>query len=218
MGESGRIYPAILRQIRKIRPNDYGAYLRGRRPDGWHRGHHAATANSSKRGSTRNGCSPRAWWIVQTTCSTNRPTGAALFGVFRHERHGLVDDEMRRRLRLVVPHLRRAILVGRVIDLSTATAARFADCLDSLAAGMFLVAATGTIVHANTSGRVMLDSGDVLRAVVGRLVASDPDSTRRCRRSSRLRPTVTPPWASKVSPNPWPRILTASAMWPTSCL
>ena len=104
------------------------------------------------------------------------PTGAALFGVFRHERHGLVDDEMRRRLRLVVPHLRRALLVGRVIDQSTATATRFADCLDSLTAGMFLVAATGAIVHANTSGHVMLDSGDVLRAVDGRLVASDPDS------------------------------------------
>ena len=83
---------------------------------------------------------------------------------------------MRRRLRLIVPHLRRAVLVGRVIDLNTATAARFADALDGLTAGMFLVAATGTIVHANTSGHVMLASGDVLRAVDGRLVASDPDS------------------------------------------
>ena len=61
-----------------------------------------------------------------STVLDKSPTTAALFGVFRLERHGLVDDEMRRRLRLVVPHLRRAVLVGQVIDLNTATAATFA--------------------------------------------------------------------------------------------
>src|SRR5262249_45631498 len=35
-------------------------------------------------------------------------TGAALFGVFRHERNGPADDEMRRRMRLIIPHIRRA--------------------------------------------------------------------------------------------------------------
>jgi DNA-binding CsgD family transcriptional regulator len=104
------------------------------------------------------------------------PTGAVLFGVFRHERHGLVDDEMRRRLRLIVPHLRRAVLVGRAIDLNTATTARFVDCLDNLSAGVFFVAATGSIVHANASGHAMLESADLLCAVDGRLVASDADS------------------------------------------
>ena len=119
---------------------------------------------------------PQGLGDFASTVLDKSPTTAALFGVFRLERHGLVDDEMRRRLRLVVPHLRRAVLVGQVIDLNTATAAGFADCLDSLTAGMFLVAATGTIVHANVSGHVMLVSGDVLRAVDGRLVASDADS------------------------------------------
>ena len=104
------------------------------------------------------------------------PTAAALFGLVRHERDGLVDDEMRRRLRLIVPHLRRAVLVGRVIDLKTAAASRFADTLDGISAGMFLVAASGSIVHANTSGHALLAAGDVLRAVNGRLVASDPEA------------------------------------------
>src|SRR5580658_7746317 len=44
-------------------------------------------------------------------------TRVAMFGVFRHERDGLVDDEARRRIRLVVPHVRRAVLVSRIIDL-----------------------------------------------------------------------------------------------------
>lgn len=45
-------------------------------------------------------------------------TSAAMFGVFRHERHGVADDEMRRRMRLIIPHVRRAVLIGRVIDTS----------------------------------------------------------------------------------------------------
>jgi hypothetical protein len=31
-------------------------------------------------------------------------------------RDGRVDDEMRRRMRLIVPHMRRAVLIGRVIS------------------------------------------------------------------------------------------------------
>jgi len=40
-------------------------------------------------------------------------TSAALFGVFRHERDGLVDDDVRRRMRLITPHVRRAVLIGK---------------------------------------------------------------------------------------------------------
>ena len=43
-------------------------------------------------------------------------TGAALFGVFRHERDGVVSEETRRRMRLIVPHVRRAVLIGRVVS------------------------------------------------------------------------------------------------------
>jgi DNA-binding CsgD family transcriptional regulator len=108
-------------------------------------------------------------------------TSAAMFCVFRHERDGLVDDEMRRRMRLIVPHLRRAVLIGRVIDLKTAEAATFADTLDGLSAGMFLVDATGRIVHANAAGLESLNARDLLHAAGGRLVASDPqvDQTLR---------------------------------------
>ena len=48
--------------------------------------------------------------------STSRPP-VPLFRVFRHERDGLVNDETRRRMHLIVPHMRRAVLIGRVIDL-----------------------------------------------------------------------------------------------------
>jgi len=101
-------------------------------------------------------------------------TSAALFSVFRYESDGVVDDEMRRRMRLIVPHIRRAVLIGRLIDLKSAEAASFADTLDGLSAGMVLVDAAGRIVHANLAGHVMLDAGDVLAVNSGRLVARDP--------------------------------------------
>jgi DNA-binding CsgD family transcriptional regulator len=102
-------------------------------------------------------------------------TSAAMFCVFRHERDGRVDDEMRRRMRLIVPHLRRAVLIGRVIDLKTAKAAAFANTLDGLSAGMFLVDASSRIVHANAAGLASLNARDLFHSAGGRLVANDPD-------------------------------------------
>jgi DNA-binding CsgD family transcriptional regulator len=108
-------------------------------------------------------------------------TSVALFGVFRHERDGVADDEMRRRMRLIVPHIRRAVLIARVIDLKKAEAATFADTLDGLSAGMLLVDANARIVHANAAGHAILTAGDFLRATGGRLIASDPQTDRLLR-------------------------------------
>ena len=100
-------------------------------------------------------------------------TSVAMFGVFRSERDGIVDDEARRRMRLIVPHIRRAVLIGRMFDLKAAEAATFADTLDGLGAGVCLVDAGGRIVHANAAGYAIINAGDVLRSAGGRLVARD---------------------------------------------
>ena len=101
-------------------------------------------------------------------------TGAALFGVFRHEGDGMADDETRQRMRLIVPHIRRAVLIGRHVDLRAVEAATFADTLDGLSAGMCLVDAVGHILHANVACQAILDAGDFLTAIEGRILARDP--------------------------------------------
>jgi DNA-binding CsgD family transcriptional regulator/PAS domain-containing protein len=106
------------------------------------------------------------------------PTGAALFGVFRQKRHGLVDDDTRGRMRQIVPHIRRAMAIGRAIELKTAEAAVLADTLDGVSAGMFVVDANGRIVHANASGQALLDERSVLRAGSGKLTAIAADADR----------------------------------------
>ena len=100
-------------------------------------------------------------------------TSVAMFGVFRHERDGLVDPETRDRMRLVVPHIRRAVLIGRLFDVKKAEAASIADILDGLSAGVILVDSCGQIVRTNAAAHAMLDNSDFLRTVNGRLSASD---------------------------------------------
>jgi DNA-binding CsgD family transcriptional regulator/PAS domain-containing protein len=108
-------------------------------------------------------------------------TSVAMFGVFRHERDGIVDDEARRRMRLILPHIRRAVLIGRLFKLEQAEAASFADILDGLSAGMFLVDGRGAIVHANRAARAFLDDSDFLSSIGGRLTARDPHVDRALR-------------------------------------
>src|SRR5262245_25283697 len=105
-------------------------------------------------------------------------TSIAFFGVFRHRRDGTVDDEMRQHMGLIAPHVRGAMLIGRLIDRETAEAAAFADTLDGISAGMFLVDAGGRMVHANASGRAMLEERCVLRAGGGKVAAIEAAADR----------------------------------------
>ena len=108
-------------------------------------------------------------------------TSVAMFGVFRHERNGFVDDGTRHRMRLIAPHIRRAVLIGRMFDLKLAEAGTFADTLDGLDAGLCLVDAGGRLIHANAAGQAILDAGDILHDVGGRLVACDSKVNRTLR-------------------------------------
>jgi len=105
-------------------------------------------------------------------------TSCAVLTVVRHISVGFVDDEMRRCMALLVPHIRRAVLIGKVIDLHKVEAAALADTLDTLASSLFLADANGRIVHANTSGHAQLAQGDVLRVSGGRLIALDPEANK----------------------------------------
>ncbi len=101
-------------------------------------------------------------------------SGCTVFMAMRRMRDGFFHDEVRRRFGLILPHVRRALLIGKVIERLTVKAAALADSLDTLASGMFIVDGTGRIVHANASGYAMLAEASALRAPGGRLRAIDP--------------------------------------------
>jgi DNA-binding CsgD family transcriptional regulator len=100
-------------------------------------------------------------------------TNISCFGVYRYESDGMVDDEMRRRMRLVAPHLRRAVLIGKVLDFKSTESTSFTETLDGLNAGICLVDPVGHIIHANVACREILDNGDPLCSTGGRIAARD---------------------------------------------
>lgn len=98
---------------------------------------------------------------------------AAMFGVFRRTQDGLADLGARQRMRLLTPHIRRAVLIGKVIEDGSVQMASFGDALDGLTAGLFLVDGVGRIAYANAAGGRMLDEGAAVRASAGRLSLVD---------------------------------------------
>jgi len=100
--------------------------------------------------------------------------GCTVLMTMRHKTEGPFDEEGHRRFSLIIPHVRRALLIGKVIETHQVKAASLADSLDALSSGMFIVDGTGRIVHANASGNLMVSEANVLRAPGGRLHAVDP--------------------------------------------
>jgi DNA-binding CsgD family transcriptional regulator len=115
----------------------------------------------------RQGCVDAANVVLERS----RPNSAVLGTV--PSGAGMIDEERRRRIAQIVPHLRRALLINKTIDHKQSEAATFADTLDGLGAGIFLVDAGCRIVHANTAGHDILRADDFLRSVNGQLVAHD---------------------------------------------
>jgi DNA-binding CsgD family transcriptional regulator/PAS domain-containing protein len=101
------------------------------------------------------------------------PTSAAMFGVFRHERQGIADETMLRRMSLLVPHIRRAVFIGNSVDRQSAKMAAFEDTLDGLSGALILVDRTVRIVHANAVAYHALAQEDLILARSGRLAFID---------------------------------------------
>jgi DNA-binding CsgD family transcriptional regulator len=85
----------------------------------------------------------------------------------------VMSGDMRRRIAQVAPHAQRAVMINKAIEYKKSQTATFADTLDGLGAGVFLVDTHCRIVHVNSAGEEILSEDDVLRSVGGQLVARD---------------------------------------------
>ncbi len=106
-------------------------------------------------------------------------TCSAAFAIVRNSSQGLFDVESRRKMQLIVPHMRRAILISNVIDFRRTETTAFAETLSSLAAGVFFLDARCQVIFANRAGQSLIKDGSVLRQVQDVLSAVDPIATRR---------------------------------------
>ena len=99
----------------------------------------------------------------------------------RTESQGTFDDATMALLMTLYPHIRRAALIGRVIGDHQKQAAEYASTIDSLAAAIFVLTASGRLSQANAAGKALLASGTPLRTVNGRLELVDGPANRSMR-------------------------------------
>lgn len=93
----------------------------------------------------------------------------AIFVANRHESAGaLMDDEIAI-TRLLVPHMRRAVTIGDILDTKKVEAGTLAATLDNFTAGVLVVGDQGRILHANNAASRMLSAREPIAAVNGLL-------------------------------------------------
>ena len=116
---------------------------------------------------------PRGFHDVIGVCLVrdSRTVGAIAFGV--HQDLGEVTDDTLAAVRLLAPHLRRAVTIGGLFEQEAAAAATFSEVIDGVAAGVVLVDEAAEIVHANAAADTMLKAGSPIHGMNGRLATSN---------------------------------------------
>jgi DNA-binding NarL/FixJ family response regulator len=91
--------------------------------------------------------------------STSMPTACSLFRSMNEPTFGESDRE---RMRLILPHLSRALGVMQRIRFAELTVASTLSALDRLSTGVLLINAAGEVTFINNAAREMLEKGDGL--------------------------------------------------------
>jgi DNA-binding NarL/FixJ family response regulator len=105
-------------------------------------------------------------------------TRASMLSVRTDATYGMADDEMRRRVALLFPHVHRAVTIGRLFDQSGATQRALAEVLGHIEAAVFLVGRNGTITFTNDPAKAMLKEAVLVREENGALRAAAADADR----------------------------------------
>jgi DNA-binding CsgD family transcriptional regulator len=98
------------------------------------------------------------------------PTMVATISGGRHGSAGPFTSEELDGLRVLAPHLRRAVSIANLFDDMHADRAMFTATLDASRAGIILVDDRMSIIHANGNAHRMISAGDPIREIAGKLM------------------------------------------------
>ena len=118
--------------------------------------------------------------LVTTERSGTSEAGIALQ---RHVHEGLVDAECRRRMCLVAPHIRRAVLIGKVVEHHKLEAQTFTSIVDRLDSSVYLVDEDSQITYANPAARSLADKAQIVGNQRGTLTLRDPGANQALRQA-----------------------------------
>jgi hypothetical protein len=102
----------------------------------------------------------------------HEPMHLSTFGIGRKEQQGLITEREITLAKLLLPHLRRAVTISKVLDVRTIVGTRLAEALDALRCAVLLISEHGTILHANRPAEHMLRDGDLVQSAQGILQAT----------------------------------------------
>lgn len=101
--------------------------------------------------------------------------GNAIFS--QHESAGLINEAQLAGLRLLAPHVRRAVTISNLFDMKTVEANTFAATVEALTVGVVLADEESKIVHANATASTMLATGDPILMRHGRIAVQSAATT-----------------------------------------
>jgi PAS domain-containing protein len=96
----------------------------------------------------------------------------------RIDRQGPYTDRELERMRLIGPHICRAISISESLRGNRLTSEMFEASLEALSTGTYLIGQQGRVVYLNRVARAQVQSGKVLRLVDDRLVATGRDAQK----------------------------------------
>jgi DNA-binding CsgD family transcriptional regulator len=109
------------------------------------------------------------------------PTRISLLGFGRHQSVGVFGDREIELLRLLIPHVRRAVTISNVLDVQAIEKARMTETLDTLKIGVVLANEDSRILHANRAAEEMMRDGGPLRSRGGVLRVEGGAASREIR-------------------------------------
>ena len=95
----------------------------------------------------------------------------------QHQSVGAIGDEQLSGLRLLSPHIRRAVTISNLFDMKTVEAATFAATVEALTVGVVLVDENSKIVHTNAAATAMLATGHPIMVRQGRIAVQSTTTT-----------------------------------------
>jgi PAS domain-containing protein len=121
--------------------------------------------------------------IVDTMTLFLMHTPLHLAGLYlgRNERQGIITEREIELGKLLLPHVRRAVMISKVLDIRTIAGERAAEALDALRCAVVLTNEQGTIIHANRAAERMLHEGGPIQSAQGVLQATAPSATAELR-------------------------------------
>jgi DNA-binding CsgD family transcriptional regulator len=113
-----------------------------------------------------------------TVLLLNSSAGSVVLEAMRTDRQGPYTDPELERMRLIGPHICRAISICESLNVSRQTSEMFEASLEALSTGIYFIGQQGCVVYLNRVARAQVKSGKILRLVDDRLVAAGRDAQK----------------------------------------